>query len=58
MRYDITRETPRSAPYETGVTYKANGAPVYVPTCRWCGGELIGREIQRGLCGKDDRRVG
>lgn len=56
MRYDISRETPPGAPYQTGVTYKANGEPVDVPSCGWCGEELVGREIPRGICGADDRR--
>lgn len=57
MNYTIDRTTPKDAPYEVGQVYKTNGQPVDVPICRVCRGELIGREIPRGICGADDRRT-
>lgn len=55
MQFTVTKDTPKGAPYQVGVAYKANGQPLDI--CPVCRGVLIGREIDRGVCGRDDRRV-
>lgn len=55
MQFTVTKDTPKGAPYQVGVAYKANGQPLDI--CPVCRGVLIGREIDRGVCGHDDRRV-
>jgi len=57
MRFTVSEDAPKGAPYQVGVTYKANGEILDEPACSVCGGRLIGREIDRGVCGHDDRRT-